>query len=98
MPARTHSGRWFSLLAAVLLSWTGGSVVHADVVLDGSLGSIGPLAGPDFTIDAVDGRTVGANLFHSFSEFNVSSSQSATFTGPASIANILGRVTREALR
>ncbi len=62
MPARTHSGRGLSFLAAVLLSWTSGSVVQADVVLDGSLGSIGPLAGPDFMIDAVDGRTVGANL------------------------------------
>ncbi len=93
MPARTHSGRWLSLLAAILLSWTGGSVVHADVVLDGSLGASGSLAGPDFTIDAVDGRTVSTNLFHSFSEFNLSSSQSATFTGPAAIANILGRIT-----
>ena len=93
MPARTHSGRGLSFLAAVLLAWTSGSVVHADVVLDGSLGSVGPLAGPDFMIDAVAGRTVGTNLFHSFGEFNLSSSQSATFTGPAAIANILGRIT-----
>jgi filamentous hemagglutinin family protein len=35
----------------------------------------------------------GNNLFHSFSEFNVNTGQTATFTGPNSIANIINRVT-----
>jgi len=28
------------------------------------------------------GRQVGANLFHSFSQFNIQTGESATFTGP----------------
>ena len=39
------------------------------------------------------GQIRGPNLFHSFGEFNVRSGESATFTGPNAIANILGRVT-----
>ncbi len=65
------------VLSIFLIYWACVSITHADVVLDGSLGAIGPLAGPDFMIDAVAGRTVGTNLFHSFGEFNLSSSQSA---------------------
>jgi filamentous hemagglutinin family protein len=33
------------------------------------------------------------NLFHSFSQFNVQTGESATFTGPGSIASISSRVT-----
>jgi filamentous hemagglutinin family protein len=36
---------------------------------------------------------VGTNLFHSFGAFNIYEGQSATFTGPSSIENVLGRVT-----
>jgi filamentous hemagglutinin family protein len=63
------------------------------VVLDGSFGTSGALPGPNFTITAGMGRQVGANLFQSFSDFNLTSSESATFTGPANIQNILARVT-----
>lgn len=69
------------------------STGEADVMLDGSLGTGGPLAGPNFMIPDTVGKTVGSNLFHSFSEFNLTSVQSATFTGPAGIANVLGRIT-----
>jgi filamentous hemagglutinin family protein len=66
------------------------------VVLDGSFGSSGALSGPNFIITAGMGRQIGPNLFQSFSDFNLTSSQSATFTGTGSngpIANILARVT-----
>jgi filamentous hemagglutinin family protein len=68
---------------------------QADVVLDGTMGGSGALAGPNFTIDTLNGRTIGTNLFHSFSEFNLTSSQSATFTNTtaAVISNVLGRIT-----
>ncbi len=36
---------------------------------------------------------MGGNLFHSFRVFNVNTGESATFTGPDSITNILARVT-----
>jgi filamentous hemagglutinin family protein len=65
----------------------------SQISLDGSLGRSGPLTGPNFQITATLGRQVGANLFHSFSEFNLKASESATFSGPVSVANILSRVT-----
>ncbi|MDJ0631731.1 MAG: filamentous hemagglutinin N-terminal domain-containing protein [Xenococcaceae cyanobacterium MO_188.B29] len=39
------------------------------------------------------GATRGANLFHSFREFNVNEGQRVYFGNPSGIANILGRVT-----
>ena len=63
------------------------------VVLDGSFGASGALPGPNYLITAGMGRQVGSNLFQSFSSFNLTSSESATFTGPAQIQNILARVT-----
>ena len=62
-------------------------------VVDNSFGNAGSLNGPNFKIPDTMGKTVGDNLFHSFSEFSLRSGQSATFTGPDSIQNILGRVT-----
>jgi len=67
--------------------------VHAEVVLDGTLGTSGALPGPDFAIDASLGQQVGTNLFHSFESFNINLGESATFTGPAEITHIISRVT-----
>ena len=39
------------------------------------------------------GQQVGSNLFHSFGAFNLSQGETATFSGPASVANVIGRVT-----
>ncbi|MDP6679883.1 MAG: filamentous hemagglutinin N-terminal domain-containing protein, partial [Verrucomicrobiota bacterium] len=63
------------------------------VVVDNSFGTGGALAGPNFQIPDSLGKTVGGNLFHSFTEFSVQTGGSATFTGPDAIDNILGRVT-----
>ncbi len=67
----------------------------SQIVTDGSVGAApaGPLTGPAYTITADLGSTVGNNLFHSFSQFNVNSGESATFTGPSTIANVFTRVT-----
>ncbi|MGF1529359.1 MAG: filamentous hemagglutinin N-terminal domain-containing protein [Candidatus Competibacterales bacterium] len=65
----------------------------AQVVLDGSLGPEGALAGPDYEIPAAVGRQVGTNLFHSFSAFAIPPGASATFSGPAEIQAVVGRVT-----
>jgi filamentous hemagglutinin family protein len=67
----------------------------ADVVRDGTVGpgaGVQP-AGPAFLIDETLGETRGSNLFHSFLSFDLDSGQSATFSGPAGLANIIGRVT-----
>ena len=63
------------------------------VIVDNSFGASGTLPGPDFLIPDSLGKTIGGNLFHSFSEFNVPTGGSATFTGPDAVQNILGRVT-----
>jgi filamentous hemagglutinin family protein len=65
----------------------------AGVVLDGSFGTSGALPGPNYMIQASFGKTVGNNLFQSFNQFNLISSESATFTGPSNVQNILARVT-----
>jgi len=69
------------------------SVTHAEVVLDGSLGSEGVLQGPDYNINQTHGRTAGNNLFHSFETFNVNTGESATFYSAPAIENIISRVT-----
>jgi filamentous hemagglutinin family protein len=63
------------------------------VVLDGSFGTHGTLPGPNFMIQSSFGKQVGGNLFQSFSQFNLNNTQSATFSGPNNVHNILARVT-----
>jgi filamentous hemagglutinin family protein len=68
---------------------------RAQITLDGSMvpGTAGPLSGPGFVVPSTVGRTVGGNLFHSFGQFSLQAGQSATFTGPGSIGNVISRVT-----
>ena len=66
---------------------------QAQITLDGSLGPREALRGPNYTISDRMGQIRGANLFHSFGQFNLAQGESATFTGPATISNILSRVT-----
>lgn len=65
----------------------------AEVIMDGSLGTAAALSGPDYAINAQLGQQAGGNLFHSFSAFNLMQGESATFSGPPSIQNIVSRVT-----
>ncbi len=80
-----------SSISVVLLSLS--SVLSAEIVLDGTLGTKGALVGPDFLIKNTMGQQVGGNLFHSFESFTVNTGESATFIGPSSVENILTRVT-----
>jgi len=73
--------------------FTVGMLARAEVVLDGTLGPGGALPGPEYMIGAELGERHGGNLFHSFQDFNLNSSESATFLGPNSINNIISRVT-----
>jgi filamentous hemagglutinin family protein len=65
----------------------------AQITTDGSLGQALNLSGPDYQIGAELGQQHGPNLFHSFQDFNLSSHESATFSGPNNVQNILSRVT-----
>ena len=83
------SGRWVA--QGLLLAWAAGT--HAGVTIDGSISPAAILAGPGYQINAAHGVQSGNNLFHSFGQFGIASGQSATFNGPAGLANIIGRVT-----
>jgi filamentous hemagglutinin family protein len=89
-----HRGAFLAALALVggLLPPAAG---RAQITLDGSMvpGTAGPLTGPGFVVPSAVGRTVGSNLFHSFGQFSLQAGQSATFTGPGSIGNVISRVT-----
>ena len=65
------------------------------ISLDGTVGNAGALdlPGPDYDIRAEYGQQAGSNLFHSFQQFNIHSDESATFSGPDSVKNIISRVT-----
>ena len=70
----------------------------AGINTDGSLGTATTLTpggpkGNDYTIPSDIGQQRGSNLFHSFGNFNVNTGESATFTGSAGTANVIGRVT-----
>ena len=87
-----------ALLIGSLLASTLPVSTHAQIVRDNSLGAMKnqPLTGPNFAITHDLGEIKGTNLFHSFSEFNLrtlpdTTIESATFTGPATIGNILTR-------
>ena len=76
--------------------------MFAEVVTDGSLGGpkgpvgSGTVPGVGTTTYHIKdslGKQAGQNLFHSFSSFNVGTGESATFTGPGDIRNVVSRVT-----
>ena len=79
------------LLAIPILASSLGT--NAEVTLDGTLGRSGALPGPDYLIGADLGQQHGGNLFHSFQDFNLNRFESATFSGPNSINNVINRVT-----
>ena len=60
---------------------------------DGSLGLAFAPSGPDFRINAEYGQLSGSNLFHSFSNFNLTADESATFFGPETVTRIISRIT-----
>jgi filamentous hemagglutinin family protein len=85
-----------------LLAGVGGALASpafAQITVDGTLSAGRSLDGPNFAITADLGRQAGANLFHSFGQFNLHFNpltlvrESATFSGPSSIVNIISRVT-----
>ncbi len=76
------------LLQSIFFSFSQG-----EITLDGTLGERGSLVGPHYGISADMGHQEGNNLFHSFGQFTLNRYESATFTGPAMVENIIGRVT-----
>ena len=71
----------------------------AQITPDGSLGGAGSQVTPGATTGGQPANLIeggaqrGANLFHSFSDFNVGNLQRVYFANPAGVQNILSRVT-----
>ena len=86
-------------LIASSLSLSSNSPVFAQLIPDASLGAESSAVRRDAIIrgglaDAIEGGAIrGANLFHSFLEFNVAHGQRVYFANPPGIENILTRVT-----
>lgn len=93
--------RWraWQLLAAASLATAGFVVSGADstkaqITPDTTLGNESSKVTPAEAVDTINGGAAkGANLFHSFSEFNVDEGRSAYFVTPSGIDNIITRVT-----
>src|SRR5262245_14437183 len=75
---------------------------QSPIATDGSLGGAKVEVGPgvdslghaaDYLIGADLGALRGDNLFHSFARFGIPASETATFDGPASVKNVITRVT-----
>src|SRR5687768_18446308 len=77
------------LLGALLVA----GPVQAQIVTDGTVGPKVSLSGGQIEIGADLGTRRGDNLFHSFEKFGIATGQTATFTGPGTIKNVISRVT-----
>src|SRR5215510_1485034 len=84
------AGRVVALALAGLTAWPSDSVAQA-ITADGTMATRVGNVGDAYTISG--GTVRGNNLFHSFGQFSVPNSGSATFDGPVSTANVLSRVT-----
>ncbi|NMG20164.1 filamentous hemagglutinin N-terminal domain-containing protein [Brasilonema bromeliae] len=90
---------WCALSAAVLLplAFSADSTLAQELkpVADKTLGAESSVVTPTSPqADRIDGGAIrGANLFHSFSQFNIGEGREAYFANPNGIENILSRVT-----
>jgi filamentous hemagglutinin family protein len=80
-------------LIGTLISLMFNSPIQAEITLDGSLGPRLELTGPIYRIPAELGQQYDSNLFHSFDRFNLIQGEQAIFTGPATLTNVISRVT-----
>jgi filamentous hemagglutinin family protein len=84
-------------LAGLALTFTllCGNSAAAQIAPDATLGAESSAVTPiDGQIDRIDGGAIrGANLFHSFREFNIGEGRGVYFSNPAQIQNILTRIT-----
>ena len=103
MNTRGNIGHEWRLLWAIFLAlglaMRAEAIANAQAIPDATLGKENSVITPNVNInglpsDRIDGGAIrGANLFHSFQEFNVGEAAGVYFSNPAGIANILMRVT-----
>ena len=81
-----------TLVMSSAIAWA--NCADAQIIPDNTLGNENSTVTSTGSVDAINGGTTrGANLLHSFQEFNVGEGRSAYFANPAPIENILSRVT-----
>ena len=80
------------LLLGVLLA-SGQAQVTTTLTPDGTLGTAVTQSGTVYDITGGTRPGNGPNLFHSFNRFSVGTNDTARFSGPTGIVNILNRVT-----
>ncbi|MEW6491698.1 MAG: filamentous hemagglutinin N-terminal domain-containing protein [Cyanobacteriota bacterium] len=91
-------GGAIALTGCLTVAFSGNPAV-AQITPDATLGTESSVLTPNVNIrglpgDRIDGGAVrGANLFHSFQEFNVGDAQRVYFANPTGIENILSRIT-----
>ena len=77
--------------AALVLGLLSGAATAQHITIAGPSGPR-TLSGPNYLIGPNLGQRVGGNLFDSFTNFSLAAGQSATFTGPKAIINIIAGV------
>ena len=82
----------------MMLDWVNAAVAQSQIIPDETLGAERSQVIPNFNglpVEVINGGAIrGANLFHSFGEFNVAPGRGAYFFSPnTTIQNILARVT-----
>lgn len=88
--------QWLIFLSIGILFPLRMAIAAGGIATDGTMGPAQTLGGKiDVDIEQNLGTTVGKNLFHSFSEFNVNSGQTVTFkeSTPNALDNVISRVT-----
>ncbi len=87
-------GAFFALVAACsLAALTPRPAAGQHITVDGRFSPAQTLIGPNYSISASLGKQIGSNLFHSFGQFGLATGESAAFSGPVAVNNIIGRVT-----
>jgi filamentous hemagglutinin family protein len=94
------STRWGALLSIAIggaYAFSANSTLAQELkpVADNTLGAESSVVTPTSPqADRIDGGAIrGANVFHSFSQFNIGEGREAYFANPSGIENILSRVT-----
>src|SRR5712691_4975965 len=84
-----------SSISLLLMLWLAVSQaqVRTTLTADGTLGTTVTPHGTQYTITGGTRPGNGPNLFHSFDRFSVGTNDTARFSGPSGIENILSRVT-----
>lgn len=94
--SRSHLTGWL-VIGGIFFTSSQSAIAQLRPIADETLGKeqtiVTPYT-PDPRIDLIEGGAQrGANLFHSFREFNIDNGRSVYFTNPAGVTNILTRVT-----